>query len=126
MEYREIQGEQKRAKNSQPQYKTSQPVNIFKKTNLADNASKYYHFTSLAFELNEPEEGVAPSDSRHRPDQRLMEVSKWDEANEVKQLLEEAQRARRKVREQKAKSAIEQGQEPQSHKSVWFKKLSEH
>jgi Oxysterol-binding protein len=32
-------------------------------------------------ELNEPEEGVAPTDSRLRPDQRLMEEGKWDEAN---------------------------------------------
>ena len=30
------------------------------------------------------EEGVAPTDSRHRPDQRLMEQARWDEANSVK------------------------------------------
>lgn len=92
---------------------------------VCDDAHKYYHFTNLAFELNEPEKGVAPTDSRHRPDQRLMEVSKWDEANSVKQLLEEAQRVRRRAREAKAKTAIEKGMEPESYKSVWFKKLSE-
>lgn len=27
------------------------------------------------------EEGVAPTDSRHRPDQRLMEVGRWEESN---------------------------------------------
>ena len=32
-----------------------------------------YFFSRLAVELNEPEEGVAPTDSRNRPDQRLME-----------------------------------------------------
>ncbi len=32
-------------------------------------------------ELNEMEEGVAPTDSRLRPDQRLMEEGRWDEAN---------------------------------------------
>ena len=34
---------------------------------------KMYFFSRLAVELNEPEEGVAPTDSRNRPDQRLME-----------------------------------------------------
>ena len=34
---------------------------------------KMYHFSRLAIELNEPEERVAPTDSRLRPDQRLME-----------------------------------------------------
>ena len=32
-----------------------------------------YNLTLLAVQLNEPEEGVAPTDSRNRPDQRLME-----------------------------------------------------
>ena len=32
-----------------------------------------YYFSSLALSLNEAEEGIAPTDSRHRPDQRLME-----------------------------------------------------
>ena len=39
-----------------------------------------YYFTELAVQLNEPEEGVAPTDSRRRPDQRLMEEGRWDEA----------------------------------------------
>ena len=34
---------------------------------------KMYNFSRLAIELNEPEDGVAPTDSRLRPDQRLME-----------------------------------------------------
>ena len=34
---------------------------------------KMYYFSRLAVELNEPEPLVAPTDSRHRPDQRLME-----------------------------------------------------
>jgi hypothetical protein len=38
-------------------------------------------FCRFTCELNEPEEGVAPTDSRLRPDQRLMEEGKWDEAN---------------------------------------------
>ena len=40
----------------------------------------------------------------------------WDEANEVKKLLEEAQRARRRERETTAKIALASGQEPPSYK----------
>ena len=43
-----------------------------------------HNFSRLAIELNEPEEGVAPTDSRLRPDQRLMEIGKWDESNSKK------------------------------------------
>lgn len=71
-----------------------------------------YYFSSLALALNEPEEGVAPTDSRHRPDQRLMEDGLWDEANAEKQRLEEKQRATRREREReaiKAASSPEEG-----------------
>lgn len=44
--------------------------------------------------MNELEEGVAPTDSRLRSDQRLMEFGLWDEANIEKLRLEEVQRAR--------------------------------
>ena len=47
-------------------------------------ADKYYSFTKFACELNEMEENVAPTDSRLRPDQRLMENAEWDEANREK------------------------------------------
>lgn len=40
------------------------------------------------------EENVAPTDSRFRPDQRLMEFGLWDEANIEKLRLEEIQRVR--------------------------------
>jgi len=36
-------------------------------------AEKYYNFSEFACQLNELEEGVAPTDSRLRLDQRLME-----------------------------------------------------
>ncbi|CAF3409784.1 unnamed protein product [Rotaria sp. Silwood1] len=60
---------------------------------------KMYNFTELAIELNEDEPGVAPTDSRRRPDQRLMEEGRWDEANQEKLRLEEKQRHARKIRE---------------------------
>lgn len=64
-----------------------------------------YFFSSLALTLNEPEEGVAPTDSRRRPDQRLMEDGRWDEANAEKQRLEEKQRTTRREREREAVKA---------------------
>lgn len=48
----------------------------------------------LASQLNEMEEGVAPTDSRFRSDQRLMEFGLWDEANIEKLRLEDMQRVR--------------------------------
>jgi hypothetical protein len=70
---------------------------------------KCYNFTQLAVELNEPEDGVAPTDSRHRPDQRLMEKGLWDEANSCKVLLEEKQRAARRQREKQMEEAAAAG-----------------
>lgn len=55
-----------------------------------------YQFTQLAVELNEDEPHVAPTDSRRRPDQRLMEQGRWDEANKLKEEVEERQRRLRK------------------------------
>lgn len=70
-----------------------------------------YFFSSLALTLNEPEEGVAPTDSRHRPDQRLMEEGHWDEANAEKQRLEEKQRTTRREREREAVKAANSPEE---------------
>ena len=70
---------------------------------------KCYNFTSLAVELNEMEAGVAPTDSRHRPDQRLMELGLWDDANTCKLLLEEKQRTARRQRERQMEEAAAQG-----------------
>ncbi|KAI0985699.1 hypothetical protein GJ496_010828 [Pomphorhynchus laevis] len=58
-----------------------------------------YNFTTLAVQLNEEEGDVAPTDSRRRPDQRLMELAKWDEANEEKVRLEDKQRKARRILE---------------------------
>lgn len=69
-----------------------------------------HFFSSLALTLNESEEGVAPTDSRLRPDQRLMEAGLWDEANVQKQRLEECQRLERKRREAQANQALEEGE----------------
>lgn len=83
---------------------------------------KMYNMTLLAVQLNEPEEGVAPTDSRLRPDQRLMEEGFWDEANEVKSKLEEKQRTVRRKREEEAEVAASKGQPYIPYEPVWFKK----
>ena len=77
---------------------------------LRDNAENMHFFSSLALTLNESEEGVAPTDSRLRPDQRLMEAGLWDEANIQKQRLEDRQRLERKRREAQANQALEEGE----------------
>ena len=57
-----------------------------------------YHFTKFAIELNEEEEGVAPTDSRHRPDQRLMEQGKVQRERE-REIERELERERERERE---------------------------
>uniref|UniRef100_A0AC34F5K1 Oxysterol-binding protein n=1 Tax=Panagrolaimus sp. ES5 TaxID=591445 RepID=A0AC34F5K1_9BILA len=81
---------------------------------LPKNAEKMHNFTKFAIELNEMEDGIPPTDSRLRPDQRLMEDGKWSQANEIKQKLEELQRERRKKREE---AGIE-------YEPLWFKRKS--
>lgn len=82
-----------------PIYDTGEYVTVWTSVNPCPGSEKYYNFSLFACQLNEMEEGVAPTDSRRRPDQRLMEEGKWDEANVVKIALEEKQRAARKARE---------------------------
>ncbi|KAM8836225.1 oxysterol-binding protein-related protein 7 isoform 3-T3 [Spinachia spinachia] len=60
----------------------------------------YYGFSSLAMELNELDPDLKPllppTDSRLRPDQRLLEEGKVEEADRKKDDIEEFQRERRK------------------------------
>ncbi|QQP36587.1 Oxysterol binding protein, partial [Caligus rogercresseyi] len=87
------------------------------------DSEKYYNFSTFACELNELEEGVAPTDSRVRPDQRLMEDGLWDEANTEKIRLEEKQREVRKTREVEREAALQDGMDPPPEYSPkWFKK----
>lgn len=81
-----------------------------------------YNLTLLAIQLNEPEEGVAPTDSRNRPDQRLMEEGQWDEANKVKSMLEEKQRQIRKKKEEEAEVAAASGQPFVPYAPLWFER----
>lgn len=76
---------------------------------FSKHSEKKYFFTKLAIELNEPDESVAPTDSRRRPDQRLMEEGKWDEANKLKNEIEEKQRQSRRQRDIEAEKAMQAG-----------------
>lgn len=67
-----------------PVYKTGNYKTIWQRRLPPADCDKYYNFTTFACQLNEPEPGVAPTDSRLRPDQRLMENAKWDESNSEK------------------------------------------
>ena len=79
-----------------------------------------YFFSQLAIEMNEAEDGVAPTDSRLRPDQRCMEDGRWDEANRVKVRLEEKQREARKLREAQAEKAKAEGERDKLMSCVRF------
>lgn len=62
------------------------------------HTSQYYGMTAFGMQLNQrPEdvEAIAPSDSRLRPDQRLLEEGELVEADRIKKMLEEEQRQRK-------------------------------
>uniref|UniRef100_A0A3P8W331 Oxysterol-binding protein n=1 Tax=Cynoglossus semilaevis TaxID=244447 RepID=A0A3P8W331_CYNSE len=100
-------------------YQTLSPKLLFSSHCLRENAENMYHFSALALTLNEPEEGVGPTDSRLRPDQRLMEDGRWDEANSEKQRLEEKQRAARRRREAEIFPGSSK-QEYEGYQPLWF------
>jgi hypothetical protein len=81
---------------------------IWKVGSLVPNAAKFYGFTTFAAALNEITEVEAghlpPTDSRLRPDQQALEMGDVDKAEGLKAKLEERQRARRKVLENKGQT----------------------
>ncbi|XP_055670530.1 oxysterol-binding protein 1 [Falco peregrinus] len=97
-------------------------VLLWKRNPLPKYAENMYYFSELALTLNAPESGTAPTDSRWRPDQRLMENGRWDEANAEKQRLEEKQRISRKRREAEAARATEDGPPHDPYKPLWFER----
>uniref|UniRef100_A0A3Q0T2D6 Oxysterol-binding protein n=1 Tax=Amphilophus citrinellus TaxID=61819 RepID=A0A3Q0T2D6_AMPCI len=104
-------------------YQTLKAKEIWRKNPLPEGAENMYYFSSLALTLNEPEEGVAPTDSRRRPDQRLMEEGRWDEANTEKQRLEEKQRSTRREREREAVKVA--SAHPDTYQALWFEKIDD-
>ncbi|KAI1481107.1 Oxysterol-binding protein-domain-containing protein [Daldinia eschscholtzii] len=92
---------------------------VWKAGQLVPNAPNTYGLTAFSATLNEitpVEEGrLPPTDTRLRPDQRLAEQGKLDDAEEWKVTLEEAQRARRRDLEAKG----------EEYKPRWFIKVPE-
>ncbi|KAM3179098.1 hypothetical protein ACTXT7_001236 [Hymenolepis weldensis] len=126
---------------------TGPPIQLWRVSPLPPGADKMYNFTQFAMQLNnrpEDEPNLCPTDSRLRPDQRLMEEGLWDEANAEKVRLEEKQRMRRREMALKllgtdgADSAAAVGGSvasstplpaalmdtlDQTHKPLWFEKV---
>lgn len=76
---------------------------IWRANSMPVNQQQYYGFTQFAVELNELDPTLRPllppTDTRFRPDQRLLEEGNVDGAEEQKQRIERLQRERRKVLE---------------------------
>ncbi|XP_063082003.1 oxysterol-binding protein 2 isoform X3 [Cavia porcellus] len=108
-------------------YQTLPAKLLWRKYPLPENAENMYYFSELALTLNEPEGGVAPTDSRLRPDQRLMEEGCWDQANTEKQRLEEKQRLSRRRRLEicapgRSCGTEEAEKESDGYAPLWFEK----
>lgn len=91
--------------------------NIWKPAPLPEDSELYYGFTKFAMSLNEMEYGqaelIAPTDTRHRPDQRLLEQGDIAAAEETKAQLEARQRERRRQNEL----------EGRTHEPRWFRRV---
>lgn len=70
---------------------------------MPEDFDLYYGFSRFAIELNELTEDILkdlpPTDTRLRPDQRLVEEGDVNQAEAFKMQLEQSQRERRKRRE---------------------------
>lgn len=78
---------------------------IWRPGSMPDNYLDYYGFSRFAIELNELTEqdrvSLPPTDTRFRPDQRLLEEGNIAKAEAIKLEVEQAQRDRRRRREEK-------------------------
>uniref|UniRef100_A0A8C6WZW8 Oxysterol-binding protein n=1 Tax=Neogobius melanostomus TaxID=47308 RepID=A0A8C6WZW8_9GOBI len=76
---------------------------LWRANSLPENHEQYYGFTQFAVELNELDPALRallpPTDTRFRPDQRLLEEGDIGGAEEQKQRLEQLQRDRRRVKQ---------------------------
>uniref|UniRef100_A0A672FV45 Oxysterol-binding protein n=1 Tax=Salarias fasciatus TaxID=181472 RepID=A0A672FV45_SALFA len=76
---------------------------IWRANPMPADQEQYYGFTQFAVELNELDSTLRPllppTDTRFRPDQRLLEEGNTEGAEEQKQRIEQLQRERRKVLE---------------------------
>nr|CAD7402069.1 unnamed protein product [Timema poppensis] len=91
---------------------------IWRPGTMPEDYELYYGFTRFAMELNEVDPDMAKylpiTDTRFRPDQRLLEEGNLTAAENIKLQLEQSQRERRKWKEQ----------EGIPHKTNWFSKTA--
>ncbi|XP_068238712.1 oxysterol-binding protein-related protein 3-like isoform X2 [Palaemon carinicauda] len=89
---------------------------VWRPGSMPEDYHLYYGFTRFAIELNEQDEDqskyLPPTDTRFRPDQRLLEEGNINGAETMKTQLEQQQRERRKHREE---TGIE-------HVPMWFRR----
>ncbi|XP_048367624.1 oxysterol-binding protein-related protein 3 isoform X3 [Sphaerodactylus townsendi] len=82
----------------------SSPTCIWRASPMPKDYEQWYGFTQFALELNELDPVtrpmLPPTDSRFRPDQRLLEEGNIEAAEVQKQRVEQLQRDRRKVLEE--------------------------
>ncbi|KAJ2339747.1 Oxysterol-binding protein 3, partial [Coemansia sp. RSA 2671] len=68
------------------------------------DANRYYGFSYFAMRLNEltpgMQQALPTTDTRFRPDQRAYEEGRIEDAEQIKQKLEDAQRARKRERDE--------------------------
>lgn len=93
------------------------PVLLWQRNTPPQSANAMYNFSKMAIELNEMEANLAPTDSRFRPDLRLMELGEWDTASDLKHLLESSHRTslisgEPRLRENQARRSVSIG--------LWF------
>ncbi|XP_022669295.1 oxysterol-binding protein-related protein 3-like isoform X2 [Varroa destructor] len=90
---------------------------VWRPGQMPEDYELYYGFSRFAMQLNELQPGqeliLPPTDTRFRPDQRLLENGDIDGAEAMKARLEQSQRERRKIRE-------ERGEE---YYPMWFRKV---
>uniref|UniRef100_A0A4W5PWL0 Oxysterol-binding protein n=1 Tax=Hucho hucho TaxID=62062 RepID=A0A4W5PWL0_9TELE len=95
------------------------PQCIWKPNSQPKDYYLYYGFSSFTLELNELTPGLKsllpPTDSRLRPDQRMLEDGRVDDCDKFKEEVEDMQRERRK-------QLAKKGQEhtPRFFKDVWL------
>lgn len=86
---------------------------IWRPGTMPEDYELYYGFTRFAMELNELDPEMAkylpPTDTRFRPDQRLLEEGDLQGAENLKLVLEQSQRERRKRREEEENEQLCEG-----------------
>ncbi|XP_050427969.1 oxysterol-binding protein-related protein 6-like isoform X2 [Adelges cooleyi] len=89
---------------------------IWRPGTMPENYELYYGFTRFAMELNELDTDTAKylpkTDTRFRPDQRMLEEGDLNRAESMKLNLEQMQRERRKQKEETG----------EQHEPKWFRK----